>query len=425
MAADYPRSALVRAIDGRVYYGWVIVACCFVGAMLTFAIIYSFSVFFGYIGETFAQTQANTALIFSLQSFVTFGGAAVLGVLVDRYGVRRLLVVGALLVGAGLVGASQIQAYPAVVLSYGVVAAAGLSLVYVISYATVPRWFDRRRGTATAVATAGAGAGILVGPQIAASLIGLAGWQNAYLLMMAGTVWLLFVLALLLADRPEDLGLNAADLAEFPEGRAEMAGATREWREQLATIADTARSGPFLSVFGAYFCIGVPISFIAAHVVEFAKSVGIGQSVGVLAISIVGGMNFFGKFVAGPVSDRIGIPRTLSACGVLLSVPLFGLATVRTPVAVLGLVVVFGLGYGGAIALLSPTIAELFGTDDINALFGLTSIAFAVTGALVPYLAGLGYDVFGTYTAPLLVVGAVGLLSVPGIEIARRWREPT
>lgn len=422
MATDYPRGILVRAVDGRVYYGWVIVACCFVGAMLTFAILYSFSVFFGYIGQTFEQSQANTALIFSLQSLVTFGAAAVLGVLVDRYGVRRLLAVGAVLIGTGLIGASQIPAFPAVVLSYGVVTAAGLSLVYVISYATVPRWFDRRRGTATAVATAGAGAGILVGPPIASTLIGLAGWQTAYLIMMAGTVGLLLGIALLLADRPADVGLDVAELAEFPEGPTETAGA-RGWREQVATIAETARSSSFLSLFVAYFCLGVPINFVAAHLVEVAKSVGLGESVGVLAISIVGAMNFFGKFVAGPVSDRFGIPRTLSAFGVLLGLPIVVLAVVATSAPFLGLILVYGLGYGGALALLSPTLAELFGTDDLNALFGLTSIAFAVTGALVPYLTGLGYDALGSYTAPVVAVGVVALLSVPGIEYARRRRE--
>jgi MFS family permease len=131
-------------------------------------------------------------------------------------------------------------------------------------------------------------------------------------------------------------------------------------------------------------------------------------------------MNVFGKFIAGPVSDRIGIPRTLSACGILLGLPLLAMAVARTPLAVYAAVFVFGLGYGGAIALLSPTVAELFGTDDINALFGLTSLSFAVTGSLAPFLAGLGYDVFGSYTLPLVVTGVVGLLSVPALEVARR-----
>jgi MFS family permease len=127
-------------------------------------------------------------------------------------------------VGVGLIGASQIPAFLAVVLAYGLVAAVGLSSVYVVSSATVPRWFDRRRGTATAVATAGAGAGILVGPPITSTLVDLAGWQTASPVIMARTVGLLLVLALLLADRPADLGLDVADLAEFPEGRHESVG---------------------------------------------------------------------------------------------------------------------------------------------------------------------------------------------------------
>lgn len=419
MTAESIPARLSRAVNRRVYYGWIVVGCCFVGAMVTFAIVYSFSVFFGHISATFEQSQANTSLIFSLQSIVTYGSATVLGLFVDRYGARRLLVLATALVAAGLVGASQLQTFVAVVLAYGVVAASGFSLLYVITYATPPRWFDRRRGTATALATAGGGVGILLGPPVASFLIDLTGWQNAYLLITAGTVVVLLVVALLFADRPADIGLDAAAKQEFPDGQS-SAGESREWHTQLAAITDIARTPAFLLVFVAYFCIGVPIFFLAAHAVEFSVSIGLGEGVGVLAISIIGGMNVFGKFVAGPISDQIGISRTLAGCGTLLGVALVLLGLVETRQAVLGLVFVFGLGYGGAIGLLSPALAELFGTDDINALFGMTSASFAVTGSRVPFLAGAGYDLTGSYTLPLVVGGVVCLAGVPLIEFAHR-----
>lgn len=420
MAPEPTHPILARLAGGRVYYGWVVVACCFLGALTAFSIIYSFSVFFGHISAAFEQSQGNTSLLFSLQSVVTYGAAAALGLIVDRFGARRLLALGAGLIGAGLIGASQFQSFVAVVLSYGVVAAAGLSLVYVIAYATTPRWFDRRRGTATAVATAGGGAGILLGPPMASTLIDQFGWQTAYLVITAGAVAVLGVVALLVADRPRDVGLDPAELSEFPDGSADVDEDGADLRARLGRIAEIGRSGSFLLVFLSYVCLGVPIFVFAAHAVEFTRSVGLGEGLGVLAISVVGGMNFFGKFVAGPVSDAIGIPRTLAACGVLLGLPLLVLSAVHAPAVVLAAVVVFGLGYGGAIALLSPTVADLFGTTDINALFGLTSVAFAVTGSVGPYLAGVGYDTTGSYAVPLVVAGILGLLSVPTLEVARR-----
>lgn len=421
MRPDRPGGAVrSRLLDADVYYGWVIVGACFIGAMVTFATIYSFSVFFGHIVTEFDQSHANTSLVFSLQSIVTFSGAAFLGVFVDRYGVRRLLALGTALVGAGLLGASQIPFFGGVAVSYGVVAAAGLGIVYVVAYATTPRWFERRRGLATAVATSGGGVGILVGPPVASFLIGEVGWQDAYLGLTVAFTGLLALATLVFADRPADLGIDVS--AEFADPAENGATPDRSWHDQLADVRELAWSRAFALLFLGYLFLAVPLYILTVHMVEFATSAGIGRSTGVLAVSVIGGMNVLGKFLVGPAADRVGTTHVLATCGGLMGGATFLLAFVRTPAVVLAVVVLFGVGYGGSIALLSPLIAELFGVDDINALFGLTSVAFALTGSVVPFLAGAGYDATGSYVPTLVVGGCVGLLSAVVVEVAGRIR---
>jgi MFS family permease len=401
------------------YYGWVVVAACFAGAMVTFATVYSFSVFFGHILAEFDQSHANTSLMFSVQSVVTFGGAAVLGIFVDRYGVRRLLAVATVLVGGGLLGASQLDSFVAVAFSYGVVAAAGLGIVYVVAYASTPRWFERRRGLATAVATSGGGVGILLGPPAASVLIDRVGWQDAYLGLTVAFTALLALVTLVFADRPADLDIDVS--GEF----AEPTGATtdtRDWRDQLADVRELAWTRAFSLLILGYLFLAVPLYILTVHVVEFTSSAGIGRSTGVLAVSVIGGMNVFGKFLVGPVADRVDTTHVLAACGALMGGATLVLAGVRTPALVLAVVVLFGVGYGGSIALLSPLLAELFGVGDINALFGLTSLAFALSGAVVPFLAGASFDALGSYVPSLVVGGCIGLLSAVVIEVAGHLR---
>lgn len=405
-----------RLLQIDVYYGWFIVAACFVGAMITFATAYSFSVFFGHIVTEFDQSHANTSLLFSLQSIVTFGGAAFLGIFVDRYGVRRLLALATVLVGAGLLGTSQLPSFVGVAVAYGVVAAAGLGIVYVVAYATTPRWFERRRGLATAVATSGGGVGILVGPPVASFLIGQVGWQNAYLGLTVAFTGLLGLMTLVFADRPADLGIDVS--AEFATSARTRSTHGRGWRDQLADVRELAWSRAFVLLFFGYLFLAVPLYILTVHMVEFTASSGIGRSTGVLAVSVIGGMNIFGKFLVGPAADRVGTTHVLATCGALMGGATLSLAFVRAPAAVIGVVVLFGIGYGGSIALLSPLIAELFGVGDINALFGLTSVAFALSGAFVPFLAGAGFDALGTYVPSLVVGGIVGLLSAVVIEVA-------
>lgn len=100
------------------YYGWV-GAACFASGVAAFGMMYSLGVFFWHIATTIDQSARSTSLIFSLQSVVTYTGAAVVGLYVDRVGVRRLLVVTIVFVGSGLYGASQLRSLWGVTLAYG------------------------------------------------------------------------------------------------------------------------------------------------------------------------------------------------------------------------------------------------------------------------------------------------------------------
>ena len=72
--------------------------------------------------------------------------------------------------------------------------------------------------------------------------------------------------------------------------------------------------------------------------------------------------------------------------------------------------VVFGVAYGGNGALLSPLTVDLFGAANPNAVFGLVSLSFAVSGSIAPWLAGLAYDLGGTYTPAFVGAGIAGLI---------------
>lgn len=413
----WPGSAIRgRFLRSEVYYGWFVVAVCFLLAMMTMGVIYSFSVFFGYILATFEQSHANTSIVFGLQSIVTFGGAAVLGIVIDRYGARRLLPVAGVLVVSGLVGASRLGSFHGVAVSYGVVAAAGFAITYVVAFASVPRWFERRRGMATGIATTGSGVGILAMPPFASVLINEFGWRNAYLGLAGMFLLVLLVGILVIRDRPGDLDL--APSTEFEDGIP--SSDTRGWRQQLDEIRAIVTTRAFQFVILGFFFAYVPTYVLLVYLVEFTATVGVARRVGVLGISIIGAMNIGGKLLAGPVADRTGTARTITACAGLMGVATMSLAVLHVPWSILGLAFVFGLGYGGISALLSPIIADLFGTLDLNALFGVSSIAFAIAGSVVPYLVGFTYDSTGTYLPALMVGGVLGVTGGGFLLIAAR-----
>ncbi|MFD1527184.1 MFS transporter, partial [Halolamina salina] len=91
-----------------------------------------------------------------------------------------------------------------------------------------------------------------------------------------------------------------------------------------------------------------------------------------------------------------------------------------SPAGVAAFAVVFGLAYGGNGALLSPLVAALFGRENINAVFGLVSVAFAVSGLLAPAAAGAAYDTLGTYEPAFLVAGVAAVVGAGSVAVAGR-----
>ncbi|MFW5905886.1 MAG: MFS transporter [archaeon] len=411
---DRRRFDVRRRLTGlSVYYGWIIVGACFLIGMITWGTIWSFGVFFGYIIEEFGLSRANTSIIFSIQSIVSYTGAALLGFWIDRYGARRLLLVSTVLVVGGLFGVSTLPSFLGVTVSYGIVTALGLGIAYVVSYVAPVRWFDRRRGLATGIATAGAGAGIVLVPPIAEWSIDLVGWRSAYTGLTLGFFLIYAFATIVFADRPRDLDLDAS--AEFESDVGGVDPGFEGWRSKIGTLTEVVRSREFVLVFLAYICLSAAAMTLLVNVVEYTTIAEIGRSTGVAAISVLGAMNVVGKFVGGPAVDRIGTTRTIAGSGVFLAGGLSIMVLANTSVAVVVAAVVFGFGWGIWSGFLAPLLADLFGTVDINALFGLVAVAFAFSGSLAPYLAGLSVDRVGTYEPAFVGAGLIALLGTVSV----------
>ncbi|MEF8869218.1 MAG: MFS transporter, partial [Haloarculaceae archaeon] len=176
---------LRRRLAGRVYYGWVVVGACLLAAMATFGTSYTFGVFFDAFIAEFGVGRGPLAFVFGLQTALIYVGSVGAGRAIDRYGGRRVAAVAGLLLSAGLGWAALARSYLELLAAFGVLAGLGMAGLYVVGYATVPQWFERRRGTASGIAAAGSGAGLVTLPGVADSLIASVGWRQA-LLVVAG-----------------------------------------------------------------------------------------------------------------------------------------------------------------------------------------------------------------------------------------------
>lgn len=401
----------------RPYYGWVIVCACFLGSFVVFGLSYSFGVFLDRILEAFGGSRGATSLAFGVQTVSIYVGASAVGVLVDRYGTRRMLLVGTVLTTAGLAAASRTTSLPSLILTYGVLTGLGLSVVYVVAYATVTRWFDRRLGLAGGLASAGLGVGMLAVVPSATWLIARLGWRDALLAIALGAAAVLLIAAALVRDDP------TATTVEPPpdEFGGDTPTANRQpLRDQYADVKSIAVRPSFgLMVVGWVLIYGT-LYVVLSHLVLHAVDVGLSRAAGATALALVGVTSALGRVGIGHLGDVTDRLRVFVGCSAAMGLSTLWLLVAETTAAVYAFAVVFGLAYGGNGALLSPLTADLFGRENINAVFGLVSMAFAVSGLIAPSAAGATYDALGTYDPAFLVTGSAAVVGAGAVAVAGR-----
>jgi len=365
-------------------YGWIVVASAFTLMLIGFSAAYSFAAFFTAFEAEFGASRGDIALVFSVAAFLWFLSGAPAGMAADRYGVRRVALVGVAGLALALALASQAQSLGALYATYSIGIGLGVGLTYVPSIGAVQPWFAANRAFASGLAVAGIGAGNIAGPLLAAWWIGLFGWRGAYLALA------LFVLVL--------GGLAAAVIKQ------KNAGVSADLLEGIALSA-AVKTTPFWLLFASLVlsCTGLFVPMV--HLGPYAVDAGYSEAQGVALVSLIGLGSLLGRFTIGGPADRLGRLPSLSAMYAGLGV-MFIVWWAASAYWMLGLfAIVFGICYGAYVALLPTIVMDLYGPRSVSGIIGCLYTGCGVGTLIGPWLAGVAYDSWGSYHLPM-VAGA-------------------
>ena len=393
----------------HVFYGWFVVAAAFAVTFVDFGCAYSFSAFVAPLQQEFAMSRGSVSLVFSLAGFLYFSLGMVSGPLADRWGSRQMAVIGMILIGLGLAAASAARSLPEVYAAYGLGVGLGVGCSYVPAMGAVQRWFVRRRGFASGLASAGIGVGTLAVPPFASLLIDAVGWRQAYLILGILAAIVGVAMALLIGNDPRDRGLA-------PDGDAAPAN-VQTTPSAGASMREAITSRRFIGLYAACLAcsFGVFVPFV--HLVPYAVDHGVTQARSVLLLSAIGVGSAVGRFFLGGLADWLGRELSLVAMyvGMALALVIWAFSTDFWPLAVFAFL--FGVAYGGWVALLPAVVMDCFGSRNVSGLIGVlyTSVGF---GTLIgPSAAGFAFDVTHSYTIPIVVSIAANIIAA-GITIA-------
>jgi len=377
------------------------VAALFVVTACTASSVSAFGVFLPVLAEAFGWSRGAVSVALSI-NMVT-GGVAAFGVatIADRHGPRGVLLATVLIGAAGFALNSRIDALWQLYLVYGVLVGVGTSSIYVLSTATVSRWFTERRGLALAIVLSAFNLGWLVGGPTAAFLVERWGWRAAYVVLGAliagvggpASLWVAHP-----ADgHPASAGTSPA-AAHGPALRASLRGALADRR--------------LFILEGAWFSLGLVFMTVTVHSVPFARDLGLPLDRASLTLSAYGLGSAVGRIAAGVTADRLGASLTLRACALVQGTALAALIAGPPAWALAVIVVAFGVGAAGADTAFVKVVPDVFGLGALATVMSVLSLGWRLGAAVGPAGAGFLYDLTGSYTLPFGVAFLTLLLAV-------------
>jgi predicted MFS family arabinose efflux permease len=282
----------------------------------------------------------------------------------------------------------------------------GVGCAYVPALGAVQRWFVRRRGFASGLAVSGIGVGTLVMPPLASFLIQIVGWREAYLILGCLAAAVGGGMALLIENDPRDRGLAA-------DGDPPQIGALLI-RPSGASVRQAITSRRFAGLYAACLIGSFGLFVPLAHLVPYAVDRGIAPASAVLLLGMIGVGSTAGRFVLGNLADRLGRQFALLVMFAGMAFALAVWVVLTGFWALAGFSLVFGVFYGGYVAVLPALVMDYFGGRNVSGIIGVlyTSVAF---GTLIgPSAAGFAFDLSHSYTLPILA-SACGNLVAAGI----------
>jgi len=392
--------------DSIHYAGWAVIAAAFVGVMTSFAPIvpYTFSLFLNPLHAAFGWQREAIGGAFGLAAITVALVSPGIGVLLDRFAPRHIILPSILIFAVALGSLSRlgpnIAQFFITFFVLGLVANGTAQFAYTRTALT---WFQKRRGFALALILTGSGTGSILIPPITQWMIEHHGWRSAYMLL-GGIALLGFPLtAMLVRNRPAPVASATHVL-----GSGVTVGAA------LGSLAFWVLAG--ITVLSAFSENGL-VTNLAAILTEH----GVAAQSAALALSVRGGAGIIGRLCVGLLIDRFSPQRIQTFILMLSALGTFILAFAgSTVVALLG-AALLGIGLGSEADVAPYLLARYFGRRHFSVLYGLTWTAYAIGGGTGPVVIGHLYDRAGAYE-PRFIVG-LAIVSLAAVAVSLLLRD--
>ena len=414
-----------------VFYGWWLVGLAvFVLTLTAVSVFQGMGTFLVALEQKFGWSRTTLSGAFSLGRLQGAVIGPVEGFLIDRLGVRRMVLIGYSVMGFGFVMLSQIHSVWQFYVSFIIITLGSGLGGWLAMMSLVNNWFVRRRSFAIATATSGVHLGGFLIPVLA---LGIETHGFRVTTLGIGVFLLATVLPVtrLIRDRPEQYGMRPDGDPPRPAesaapGRSSSAG------EPLTdfTVAQAVRTPAFWILTVVHLTSTISIVTLALHLVPKLTDMGQSLSAASLVVLTYTAIALPSQFIAGYVGDRMPKHLVLFVFLMFQSVSVAIIAGAETVQMAYLFAVLYGIGFGGRVPLLTTIRGDYFGRRSFATIMGLSQLPNNIVLIGAPLFAGYMFDARGSCLIPFAIfaalnfAGAILVLFVRKPSLPVRGRGP-
>ncbi|QIZ75865.1 OFA family MFS transporter [Ferrimonas lipolytica] len=376
---------------------------------LCMGVLYAWSVFSKALQSELGWSSVDAGMPYSVAVMVFASCLLISGILQDRMGPRKMVILGTSMVGLGLIASSFATTPLMLAICFGVLVGAGIGFAYACLSPAAMKWFhSSKKGLVCGLIAGGFGIAPLYLAPLTNFLIDTQGINNTFLYLGAGAVLIAVPLAFTIVNPPA--GYVAAAPAGFVAPVGKGAGNDFTWREMLKTKQ--------FYMLWVMFCFAASAGLMLIGNITSIASLQGGLSNAAFLVSALAVFNSGGRVVMGMLSDKIGAIRTLLLVFLLQGVNMVLFPMYQTEMGFMLGAALAGIGYGALLSVFPSLTADYYGLKNYGTNFGVLYTAWGVSGFIGPVVAGYVSSAYGSYaiaytmSAVMLAIAVVLALTI-------------
>ena len=394
------------------FKGWQMV---YTGMMMEFSVVgfifYCFPLMFSALERDLGATQSQLSGALSLWFISSAVASIFLGRLLDKFSIKKIMMIGGVIFSLGLFSISFVQSSFSLLLIYATLLAIGGPALGNLSVTKlVANWFESNAGMALGIAAIGISFSGVILPILVDPLIEMIGWRSVYMVFGLIVIFLLIpTVRYFVIDTPEEIGQYKDNLPDqpAPDSSQSLLGIKDFFKHGIFWIISLAFAFQFLAMGGVL--LHLPLHSENQGFLETWTILGfpIKQTVFAYSFAALGGV--VGKVLFGYLMDRLRPNIPVMIMMAMQSIGIFGLTLIDNYLFFTIFCFVFGLGFGGAMVLMSACFLKAFGSQNLGSVRGVSAMLIVPVQPVGMILVGTAFDL-NLYLESFLLMGAITLI---------------